>query len=266
VTSDVGRLQRVDPRTRRVDQFPPAVDLGGGAYAGIAGGAGSIWVAHDVAEGGIDRVDPATGEGTDHVALPRASAVTATDDGVWAAYGGAGRATRNLARIDPRTVRATGARLDAGRDPVALAVGDGSVWVVNRAPGTLTRIDARSGRTRKVIAVGRRPTAVAVGTRAVWVLNGGDDTLTRVDPATNQPVDAPLSLGKQLEDIALAGGRLWVAAADRTVTVLDAVSGSPRGSPAPAGRAPLVLVAEGDSMWVASGADRTIQRMRAPSR
>jgi predicted Ser/Thr protein kinase len=58
LTADVGRLQRVDPRTRRVDVFPPAVDLGGGAYADIAAGAGSIWVAHDVDEGGIDRVDP----------------------------------------------------------------------------------------------------------------------------------------------------------------------------------------------------------------
>ena len=160
VTADVGRLQRVDPRTRRVDQFPPAVDLGGGAYAGVAAGAGSIWVAHDVDEGGVDRVDPANGEGTDHVSLPRASAVTATDDAVWAAYGGPRRATGNLARIDPRTVRATGARLDAGRDPVALALGDGSLWVVNRAPGTLTRIDTRSG-------VGARSSPWAAG-RPRW--------------------------------------------------------------------------------------------------
>jgi streptogramin lyase len=266
VTSDVGRLQRVEPRTRRVEQFPPAVDLGGGAYAGIAAGSGSIWVAHDVDEGGIDRVDPATGEGTDHVALPNASAVAAGRGVIWAAFGGPRQATHNLAKIDPRAVRATGARLDAGRDPVALAVGDDSVWVVNRKPATVTRIDVSSGRKRGVIAVGRGPTAVAVGPRAAWVLNSADDTLTRIDPATDQPVDAPLSLGKQLEDIALAGGVLWVAAADRTVTRLDGVSGAARGTPIAVGAAPLALAVDGDRVWLASVGDRTVRRLDRASR
>jgi streptogramin lyase/predicted Ser/Thr protein kinase len=263
VTADVGRLQRVDPRTRRVDVFPPAVDLGGGAYADIAAGAGAIWVAHDVDEGGIDRVDPATGEGTEHVSLPNASAVVAGRDAIWATFGDADRATRNLTRIDPRTVRTSGARLDAGRDPAALALGDGSLWVVNGAPGTLTRIDSATGRARPAIPVGRRPDAVAVGPRAVWVLNSGDDTLTRVDPATDQPVDVPLSLGKQLEDIALAGGVLWVAAADRTVSRLDPVTGAVRAPPVAVGRPPLALAADGTTVWVASGADRTVRRLEA---
>lgn len=266
LTADVGRLQRVDPRTRRVDVFPPAVDLGGGAYAGIAAGAGSIWVAHDVDEGGIDRVDPATGEGTEHLSLPNASAVTAGRDAVWATFGDAGRATRNLTRIDPRTARTSGARLDAGRDPAALSLGAGSLWVVNRAPGTVTRIDPATGRVRSAIPVGRRPDAVAVGPRAVWVLNSGDDTLSRIDPATDQPVDVPLSLGKQLEDIALAGGVLWVAAADRTVSRLDAVTGAVRAPPVAVGRPPLALAADGTTVWVASGADRTVRRLAGATR
>jgi serine/threonine-protein kinase len=261
VTADVGRLQRVDRRTRRIEIFPPAFDLGGGSYVGIAAGAGSIWVAHDVEEGGVDRVDPVTGEGIDHVPLPNASAITAGRNSVWAAFGGAGRATRNLVRIDPRTVRATGARFAAGRDPVALALGDGSLWVVNGAPGTLTRIDPVGVRAPRVIPVGRRPDAVAVGPRAVWVLNSGDDTLTRVDPATNQPIDAPLSLGKQLEDVALAGGTLWVAAADRTVSRLDPVTGAQRAPQVAVGRPPLALADDGRGVWVASGADRTARRL-----
>jgi streptogramin lyase len=166
--------------------------------------------------------------------------VTAGRDAVWATFGDTGHATRNLTRIDPRTARTSGARLDAGRDPAALALGAGSLWIVNRAPGTVTRIDPATGRARSAIPVGRRPDALAVGSRAVWVLNSGDDTLTRVDPATDQPVDVPLSLGKQLEDIALAGGVLWVAAADRTVSRLDAVTGAVRAPPVAVGGPPLL--------------------------
>jgi streptogramin lyase len=93
------------------------------------------------------------------------------------------------------------------------------------------------------------------------VLNSGDDTLTRVDPATDQPVDVPLSLGKQLEDIALAGGMLWVAAADRTVSRLDAVTGAVRAPPVAVGGPPLALAADGSGVWVVSGADRTVRRL-----
>jgi streptogramin lyase len=109
-----------------------------------------------------------------------------------------------------------------------------------------------------VIPVGQRPIAVAVGPAAVWVLSSGDQTLTRIDPTTNQPIDAPTSLGKQLQDIALAGGVLWVAAADRTVTRLDPSTGATRGSPVATGSPPLTLAAAGKGVWVASVGDRTV--------
>ena len=54
-------------------------------------------------------------------------------------------------------------------DPVDVAVGSGSVWVVNRRTRTVQRIDPATGRTVATIPLGNSPIAVAVGAGAVWV-------------------------------------------------------------------------------------------------
>jgi streptogramin lyase len=76
---------------------------------------------------------------------------------------------------------------------------------------------------------------------------------------------APVSLGKQLDDMELAGGWLWVAAADSTVSRLDPATGRVSAAPAAVGRHPLALARDGDAVWVASAADHTVQRL-APAR
>jgi streptogramin lyase len=259
---EVGRLVRVDPRTRQTTEFAPAVDLGGGSYGGLTSGAGMIWVAHDSQDGGVDGVDPQTGAGTRHVPLPNVKTVAFGRNSVWALSAARGKGV--VVRLDPRDGHQVGRRFEAGEDPVALEFGDGSLWVANRRPGALTRIDPSSGRAT-VIEVGPRPSAIAVGAAGVWVLNDGDDTLTRVDPSANQPVGAPLSLGKQLEDVALAGRYLWVAAADETVSQLDPETGKTSGSLGSLGRPSLALAPDGEGVWVASAGDHTVRRL-APQR
>ena len=62
--------------------------------------------------------------------------------------------------------------VDVGDEPVAIAVGLGSVWVVNRSSGTVSRIDDDSVST---IAVGQRPVDIAIDAdaHAVWVASAG---------------------------------------------------------------------------------------------
>jgi hypothetical protein len=91
LAKEVGRLVRVDPRTGRAAEFPPAVDLGGGSYGGLAAGAETIWVAHDSEDGGVDAVDPRTGAGTRHTPLPNAKAVAFGRASVWALSAARGR-------------------------------------------------------------------------------------------------------------------------------------------------------------------------------
>src|SRR4029077_18006440 len=124
-------------------QFPPAVDLGGGHYGGLTAGAGAIWVAHDSAGGGVDEVDPRTGAGTQHVPLPNVKDVAFGGNSVWALSAARGKGA--LVRLDPRDGHEIGRRLPAGKDPVALQFGGDALWVVNRRPGTVTRIDPSSG-------------------------------------------------------------------------------------------------------------------------
>jgi sugar lactone lactonase YvrE len=44
-----------------------------------------------------------------------------------------------VTRVDPDSGRKTGS-VDVGNDPSAIAAGAGSIWVTNRADGTVTRI------------------------------------------------------------------------------------------------------------------------------
>ena len=48
-------------------------------------------------------------------------------------------------------------------------MGFGSVWVANSRDGTVSRIDPRSNKVVKTIAVGGSPRSIAVGNGRVWV-------------------------------------------------------------------------------------------------
>jgi len=134
--------------------------------------------------------------------------------------------------------------------------------VVDRGGDAVIRLDAGSMRVRARISVGSEPDVVAVSPRAVWVVNAGDRTLTRIDPSRNEAVGAPVSLGKELEDILTTNGALWVAAADGTVTRLVASTGKLVGTPIPVGAPPLSLAWDGQRLWVASATDQEVQAIR----
>ena len=72
-----------------------------------------------------------------------------------------------------------------GGNPVALAVGQGVLWVVDRG-GTVAKIPTEGQFGIEQARVGDRPNVVAVGAGAVWVANYGDGTVSRIDPDTNE--------------------------------------------------------------------------------
>ena len=157
--------------------------------------------------------------------------------------------------------RATGPPTATGRDPAAVAVTGGSVWVANRGDDTVLRIDAATGTVKASIPVGDQPALLSAGGGSVWVANLGDNTLMRIDAATGGVRGAPISLGKEIDDLAVSERAVWVAAADGTVSRLDPVSGEVVGSPLAPARAPLSLAVDGGTLWVGSIADRTLNRI-----
>ncbi len=100
-------------------------------------------------------------------------------------------------------------RIPVGSFPVGVAIGFGSVWVTERGDDTVRRIDPVTGRTRRVIAVGHVPAGVVVDQGSVWVTSQCAGTLSRIDPDTNRVV-ATIELGYHPFDLAVGDGLAWV--------------------------------------------------------
>jgi DNA-binding beta-propeller fold protein YncE len=262
-------MARVRGPGRHVDGYPPAVDLGGGSFPDIATGHGAVWIAHATGAGGVDRVDPRTGTAIHHIPLPWATALTITADAVWAlAVPPAPRSLNGparLARIDPATNEVVGRRVVVGPDASSVTGTADAIWVTLQRSGRVLRVSPATSRIVARIRVGRGPIASVAGGSTLWVLNETDRTLTRIDSARNEAVGAALSLGKELEDIAMARDGLWVAGSDSTVTRIDPSTGVPRGLAVPVGTPRLALAADpaADGVWVASETDGSVQQIRA---
>ena len=255
------RLVRVDISTEETHAFSAAVDLGGGSFTDVELGPNAVWIAHAVEDvGGVDHVDPETGQAVQHVPFPFATALAIGDGEVWAVAPGKAKAPGSLARIATPADRIA-SKVDTGHDPTDVALAGGSVWVANRADGTVWRIDPRTRAVRAKIRVGSQPAVLAVGGGKVWVANLGDNTLMRIDSGTGRVEGAAISLGKDIHDLAASDDAVWVSAADGTVTRLDPATGEIVGSPLSPARAPLSLAVNGGVVWVGSVADRTLTKI-----
>jgi peptide/nickel transport system substrate-binding protein len=62
------------------------------------------------------------------------------------------------------------------------------VWVANRADGTVSKLDPRTGSVTDTIQVGRVPDGIATGPGGVWVANRAEGTLSRIDPSSDAVV------------------------------------------------------------------------------
>jgi serine/threonine protein kinase len=122
-----GTVSKYNPA---IDEIEDTISVGRGAL-GITAGAGSIWVT--VAEGNsVARINP----GTDNpVTIPvgrQPTAIAFANGAVWVAN----REDHTVSRIDPAKNAATKTiKLGARSIPVAIAAGDGRLWVAVQSPG-----------------------------------------------------------------------------------------------------------------------------------
>ena len=98
----------------------------------------------------------------------------------------------SVARLDPATGDVE-AVFRVGLRPTTIAVGEGAVWVLNAADGTISRLDPTTGATR-TFAVGAHPADLAVGAGGVWIVDVDYAAVRRVDPTTLL-ADDPIRLG-----------------------------------------------------------------------
>jgi DNA-binding beta-propeller fold protein YncE len=187
----------------------------------------------------------------------RPSAITVLRDRVW------------VADDEAHVVRAFGAGstlrlgdpIPVPRNPVALAAGSDAIWV-GHAGGEVTRIDARTRRT-KTLEAGGSITGIAVRGSRVWAADLATKSLVEIDARTNA-LRRVYRLNQGVVRVTTAGDALWVTNSERTVTRVDARTHAV-GRPVPTGLGPIGLAFDGRRIWVANSDDGTVSRIEVSS-
>ena len=221
-------LKRIDARTNRSVDIRPR---GRWTATLVATGRGAVW-AGDFERNAVFRIEPRTNRVVARIRVPGTLwGLAAGPAGVWVVTHPGARITdqtpREVRRLDTRTNQvgavvlrspcdfalAVGTsslwvsdlctkRLTRMRDrmsvrveeaSISVAAGEGSVWVLSQTRGTVSRLDARTGRVVATIRV--RGTWLTVGAGSVWVLDLGDGLVgfvRRIDPRTNRVVGPPI--------------------------------------------------------------------------
>ena len=194
-----GTVSRIDVETNEVSQTLAA----GAGPSGIAAGDGALWVA-DTIGGELLRVDPTSTEIRSVSLAGQPSGVAFTPDGVWVTV-----APNRIVRVDPGDLSVA---LDpgVGSGPTAVLPAFGSIWVANHFDGTVSRLDASTGRVAATIPVGGGPNALGASAGLLWVANETDDSITAIDPGTDQ-VERTIEVGGATVSLAAHGDGLWLA-------------------------------------------------------
>jgi DNA-binding SARP family transcriptional activator/ABC-type branched-subunit amino acid transport system substrate-binding protein len=184
--------------------------------------------------------------------------------GAWRLVGGgAEHQTAGAIVLDP-----TGAQRETisfGTAPSSVAVGEGSVWVLDGDDKTVTQIDPETNEVRRVFSTSSRPTDIAAGAGAVWVGNGSSrglddfaESVSRIDPASGVVVETvdlapapgghPTGIGGlSRQKLAVTPEAVWAVNPDQTISRID-----PRTNRVVAridAKAVLIAAGEGD-VWI----------------
>jgi len=211
-----GLLSRIDPayatvRRTQVAKPNPVYDVSreGVDPTSIAAGFGSLWLTDGSTS--LTRVDAGTGRIAQRINLRRLlTGVAVGTSGVWAISGPSATAIR-LDRQGRVTVRIPIVSQPGFESPfpIAVAVGEGYVWVLNANTASVTKIDPLQRAVSATIPIGidKSPVRLAVGKGAAWVANR-DGTVDRIDASTNAVTIIPV--GHSLRDIAVGKGGVWI--------------------------------------------------------
>jgi class 3 adenylate cyclase/DNA-binding beta-propeller fold protein YncE len=174
----------------------------------------------------------------------------------------------SVVRIDPRTneiVQVT----RVGRNPNAVAVGAGAVWVVNWRDRTISRI----GGAGAVETIGGVPRAdnLAVDADNVWVSSLDRSSVARINARTGEVVESLSVPARRAEGLAVGGGYLWITSPAtvrgegiETVSRVDLRSRKV-ASRIPVGKTPIFDTFGEGALWVANYDDDTVSVVSAGS-
>ena len=151
--------------------------------------------------------------------------------------------------------------IPVGTDPAAVTVTGEDAWVANSGDGTVSRINTTINTVVQTITVGNVPVAIASGPSGVWVANQGDDTVDRINPVTGTVTKGNIEVGGLPDGIAVGPQAVWVAnSQDGTVSRIDPATGDVSGTVS-VGTGPTGLAVTPAAVWVANSLDLTVSRL-----
>ncbi len=194
-------LLELDPKTNTIiSSIPIARDA-----VGLEPTAGALWVASE-RERIVSRIDLRT-RAVKTIGEPHPVAFIAHDDrgNIYVS----GWDFPFVWQIDPRSVQIVHSFRVRTR-ALGLAVGGGSLWVVDRLANAVTRIDLAQRRVAETIKVGLDPLDATFGYGALWVANQDSGTVSVIRPGAAKPIRVG---GIPSPDgISAGAGGIWVAA------------------------------------------------------
>jgi YVTN family beta-propeller protein len=192
-------IVRIDSKTNEIVQ-----SIGVGRLPGaIVATDRHVWVVNE-RDGTLSRVDPETGASETIGGLPSVGFLAVDNRGnVYAS----GWDAPFVWRIDGRQVAIT-KRFRVKTRAIGLAVGGGSLWVVDRLANAVSRIDLATAKVEDSVAVGADPLRTAIGFGALWVANSDDATVSVIRPGVAEPETIPV--GGRPFGIDAGEGAVWV--------------------------------------------------------
>jgi sugar lactone lactonase YvrE len=161
-----------------------------------------------------------------------------------------------------------------GREPGAMTVAGGAVWVSLPERGGLGRIDPAGNRLTLVPARRCCTGELVGGEWALWAANAWDGTLVRLDPTSGRElarIALPRAAAQYPYQVVAGGGAVWVTSATTEVGTArqlwrvdpetGRVSGSMSLGPASSRRIPDGAALGGGRLWVASGDSGAVLRL-----
>jgi streptogramin lyase len=137
-----------------------------------------------------------------------------------------------------------------GGPAIAVVTGLSSVWALDSG-GTLYRLRASTGKIRRRISTGAAAAYnIWIGGGSVWVADDRGASVVRISPASNRVV-ARVRVGDGPADMAFDGGTAWVINhRDRVLDRIDLATNRPRSLGDVGGEAPERIVFAHGSLWV----------------
>ncbi|MBO0683615.1 MAG: YncE family protein [Candidatus Dormibacteraeota bacterium] len=210
----------------------------------VAGAA--VWVANE-ADGTVSRIDPASN---------RVVATIRVGDPAVMVAGGCGAGSTDSFMRDSLLNR----RCDL---PSSLAYDGHSIWAADNASESLARIDPRTNRVVRRVAIGADPFALGWGFGSLWVTSyfGPPQGVLRVDPASGKVIATIGGPPMGGTGIALGAGAVWVAGTySQTLARIDPTTNR-LTAVIPVERYPLAVAAGRRMVWVRNEDSSSVSRI-----